>query len=206
MEEIWKSIKGYEGIYEISNQGKWKSLNYRKTGKEKITKGRDNGIGYKIVTLCKNGKQEVVGVHILVAQAFLPVPEHLQHLIGKKYPSGKPMLEVNHKDENKERNFVYINEDGTVNPEKSNLEWISHIDNCNYGARNRKFADAQSKPVLQFDKQGNFIKEYPSGREIERQTNYNQSNISKCCLGKNKTAYGYIWKFKENCEIEKGTQ
>lgn len=55
----------------------------------------------------------------------------------------------------------------------------------------------KSKPVLQFDLQGNFIQEWCSASEIQLVLNYKQTYISACCLGKYKTAYGYIWKFKQ---------
>jgi hypothetical protein len=51
-------------------------------------------------------------------------------------------------------------------------------------------------PILQQDKKGNIIKEYPSQAEAFRQTGTRQSDISACCAGKQKTAGGYIWKFK----------
>ena len=53
------------------------------------------------------------------------------------------------------------------------------------------------KGVLQFSKDGEFLAEYPSTKEAERQTGCNQSSISKCCKGKQKTCGGYIWKYKE---------
>lgn len=55
----------------------------------------------------------------------------------------------------------------------------------------------KSKVVLQYSLDGTFIKEYPSTKEVERKFRFDQGNISACCLGKYKTAYGYIWRFKE---------
>ena len=107
--EIWKDIKGYEGLYQVSNKGRVKSLNYRRTGKEKILSSSPNSYGYLIVGLCKNGKQKPFYIHRLVAEAFLTNPNNL--------------LEVNHKDENKENNHV------------ENLEWCDRKYNNNYGSR-----------------------------------------------------------------------
>lgn len=60
----------------------------------------------------------------------------------------------------------------------------------------RKVAQAHSKPVLQFTKDGRFVAEYSSGREAEKQTNVKSQGISLCCLGRTKQAGGYVWKFK----------
>ena len=62
MEEIWKPVKDYEGLYEVSNMGRVKSLNYRRTGKEKVLKGKLNNSGYLKVTLCKEGKAKDQGL------------------------------------------------------------------------------------------------------------------------------------------------
>lgn len=104
--EIWKDIEGYEGLYEVSNMGRVKSLNYRKTGKEKIMKGLDNGKGYLFVVLCKDGKDKKYRINRLVAQAFLENPDNLP--------------EVNHKDKIRTNNNV------------DNLEWVSHEYNVEY--------------------------------------------------------------------------
>ena len=70
-EEIWKDIKEYEGLYQVSNLGNVKSLNYKRTGKEKNLKARINKEGYLRVCLCQNGNNTDFMVHRLVAQAFL---------------------------------------------------------------------------------------------------------------------------------------
>lgn len=60
-----------------------------------------------------------------------------------------------------------------------------------------KYNTKKSKQVLQFTKEGNFVAEYPSSREVQRQLGYSQANVSRCCVGEYKTAYGFIWKYKE---------
>jgi hypothetical protein len=60
-----------------------------------------------------------------------------------------------------------------------------------------KIKNINNKPILQYDKNNNFIKEWESGREAYRQLGIHYGSISVCCLGKTKTSGGYIWKFKD---------
>lgn len=115
MVEIWKDIPGYEGIYVVSNFGKVKSLQRTRKGSygsirivyEKILNHKIDKDGYHIVTLSKEGKTKCIGVHRLVAQAFLPNIYNF------------PM--INHKDEDPSNNVV------------DNLEWCTAKYNANYG-------------------------------------------------------------------------
>lgn len=128
MKEEWKEIDGFPN-YMVSNLGRIKSLNYNRTGKEQILMQKKAGRNknYFNIILFQNGKSKTLKVHRLVAQAFIPNPNN--------YPC------VNHKDENPSNNFVCINEDGTVNLEKSNLEWCTYEYNNNYGTRNKKVSE-----------------------------------------------------------------
>ena len=187
MKEEWKNIAGYEGLYEVSNMGRVRSLNYnRRIGKIKVLKPQNNGQGYLVVKLSKNREGKRFKVHRLVAQTFIP------------NPFGKP--QVNHKDENKTNNNV------------ENLEWVTAKENNNYGTRTERAAKALinnpklskalinnpklSKAVLQYTKDGKLIAEYPSSKEAARQTRINRGNISSCCRGKIKSAGGYVWDYK----------
>ena len=177
----------YEELYKVSNLGRILSLNYRNTGKPKLMNPVERKDGYSQVGLRKNKKTKQCYVHRLIAETFLENPENLP--------------EVNHIDEDKTNNFVFLNEDGSVDKEKSNLEWKTHKDNVNHGTRNERAAKANtngkcSKPVLQFTLDGEFIREWPSVMECER-NGFDQSNVSACCRGRIKSAYGYIWKYKE---------
>lgn len=82
--------------------------------------------------------------------------------------------------------------DNDGNYEFNNCRFIEMVDNIIKANKETKF-----KNVFQYDLQGNFIKFWKSGREIERTLKFNRGNISKVCLGKSKMAYGFIWKFNE---------
>lgn len=117
MEEIWKDIKGYEGLYQISNLGRVKCLPKiirNRKYKEIIKSPSLAGKGYYRLILCNNGKNKAFYIHRLVAQAFIPNPNNLP--------------QVNHKDENILNNCV------------DNLEWCNNKQNINYGLHNfRKY-------------------------------------------------------------------
>ena len=176
----------YEGLYQVSNLGRIMSLNYRNTGKPGLMNPAEDTSGYLQVGLRKNGETNLCLVHRLVAQTFIPNPENLP--------------EVNHKDEDKTNNFVFLNEDGSVDKEKSNLEWKNHRDNCNHGTRNERIGKTstngkQSKKVLQLSLSGELIREWPSIHECGR-NGFDFRNVSACCLGKRKTAYGFRWEYE----------
>ena len=182
--EIWKTAV-YDGEpyedFEVSNLGRIKSLNYNHTGKPKLMTPVSNKYGYLTVQLWKNRKRKGCKVHRLVAETFLENPENLP--------------QVNHKDEDKTNNFVFLNKDGTVNKKKSNLEWKSPKDNINHGTRNERVAKALSKPVLQFSKTGEFIREWESVNECGR-NGFNQAHVADCCNGKRKTHKGFRFMYK----------
>ena len=190
MLEIWKTAiydgEIYEGLYKVSNLGRILSLNYQNTGKPVLMTPFEVGTGYLQVQLWKNKEYKTCLVHRLVAETFLKNPENLPH--------------VNHKDEDKTNNFVFLNEDGSVDKEKSNLEWKSHKDNMNHGTRNERIAKANtngklSKRVLQLSLSGDLIKEWESTRECER-NGFDHSHVAKCCNGKQKSHKGFRFMYK----------
>ena len=163
--EVWKDCKYYEGLYQVSSEGRVWNIRLQRYIKPFV---KDNG--YLTVALTnKYGKRAKEYVHRIVALTFIPNPNN--------YP------DVNHIDEVKSNNRV------------DNLEWISHKDNCNYGNRNKIMAKKKSKKVYQYDLDGNFIKEYDSVTEAAKRTGGYKSNISACCLGKVKSACGFTWKY-----------
>ena len=190
--EIWRTAiydgETYEGLYKVSNLGRMMNLNYRNTGKAKLMKISEDTSGYLVVHLSKNGERKKSLVHRLVAEAFLPNPENLP--------------QVNHKDEDKTNNFVFLNEDGTVNKEKSNLEWKTPKENSNHGTRNERIAKAQindpnkSKKVLQLSLSGELIREWPSIMECAR-NGFDQGAVWRCCNGKKPQYKGFKWCYAE---------
>ena len=193
MLEIWKTAiyKGeiYEGLYKVSNLGRILSLNYRNTGKAELMNPSDNGDGYFFVNLWKNKKRKLCYVHRLVAETFLPNPEN------------KPC--INHKiegEKGKKINMVIFNTDGSVNKEKTTIEWVTPKENNNYGTHNEKMRKTLtngklSKKVLQLSLSGELIREWPSTQECER-NGFSSGIISECCNGKRKTAYGFRWEYE----------
>lgn len=189
MEEIWKEIPGYEGKYQASNYGEIRSLNYMRTGTVKILKKVIDRYGYFQTVLCKNGIAKTLTVHRLIAMAFLSNPNKLP--------------QVNHKDENRQNNFVWVNEDGSVDPNKSNLEWCDCLYNNNYGTANKKritnrTGKTAERQILQI-KNDVVINEFKSITEAAIKAlgdkKYN-SQISAVCRNKQKTAHGYKWQYK----------
>lgn len=173
IKEVWKSLDflGYPD-YEVSNIGRVKSLK----GKERILKYGKTKDGYLLVALSKNRNRKTFLVHRLVALAFILNPENLPC--------------VNHKDENKENNHV------------DNLEFCTYSFNINYGTRNKKASKTMingklAKPILQFSLESEFIREWESINEIQRQLDISKGNISSCCNFKRKTCGGFIWRYKQ---------
>ena len=108
MKEIWKDLPGYEGKYQVSNLGKVKSLNYHRSGRNKIMKGISEGHGYLYLNLCKNGERRREYIHRLVLSTFYPVINMNE-------------LEVNHINEIKSDNKL------------DNLEWCDRQYNVKHG-------------------------------------------------------------------------
>lgn len=164
----WKQINNYPN-YSVSDAGLVKRNNTNN-----LLKPWSNSRGYLYVSLSKNGRIKKFAIHRLVATAFL---------IKKDQDT-----EVNHLDENKKNNF------------SSNLEWVDHKTNLNYGTHNLRMTKTiiskkLGKPVIQFDKKGNYIKRWNSAGECGR-NGFNYRHVNECCNHKRCTHAGFIWKYE----------
>lgn len=180
----WKQVKGFEGIYDLRSDG----LLY--SHPRKNTKGGYRyGIGVKHLqhSLTKNSEHTVIGAHILVYETF----------VGE-IPKGYVVHHINgNPKDNRVENLCLMkdNEHRKMHCKENNKKMT------------KESAKITSKPVLQYTLDGEFVAEYPSAKEAERQTGVHCQRISECCnkvmfKGKNgkkyvyKSAGGYIWKFK----------
>ena len=143
-DEIWKSVKGYENYYEISNYGNFRSIDrtiVRSDGVIQLRRGKmitpiANQDGYLQAKLCRDGNSHTIRIHRLVAEAFIPNPNNLP--------------EINHKDCNRKNNRV------------DNLEWISHIDNVQYSSNQGKYIHTgESNPNFGNKKLKEYYAKYP---------------------------------------------
>lgn len=172
MIEIWRDIEGFEGLYQVSNLGNVKSLNYNHTGKEKLLKQcvMSKKKKYLVVTLYKNQAKKNHYVHILVGKAFIPNPEGLP--------------QINHKDENPQNNNI------------ENLEWCNQEYNNSYGTRAERSAISRGKTVRCVET--GVV--YPSVSHAARGTNINRTSIMRCASGTQKIAGGYHWEYIQEGE------
>jgi hypothetical protein len=129
----------------------------------------DNGNGYMRVNLYGSGKHHTKYIHVLMVEAFIPNPDNL--------------TEVNHKDENKANNTL------------SNLEWCTHVYNCNYGTRVERTREKKSKPIAQYKLTGELVKVWNNIAEIRQAFNCSRSSIYNCLSGISKSSHGYKWSF-----------
>lgn len=194
--EVWKSIAGYEGLYEVSNMGRIRSIDrIRKSVrngsnlgclKGKVMKPFYNNIGYLMIDLFKDGIRKTFTVHRLVALAFVPNPD------------GKPC--VNHLDETHDNNCA------------DNLEWCTQKENMNYGTAPQriskkikerwergKMKGRPKRQVAKYSLDGKLLEVYPSYLDAAKAcgSTSNGSSIINCIQGRYNTSYGYKWGYYE---------
>lgn len=168
--EEFRDIEGYEGLYQISNLGRVISL-WNKPYVLGLKLTLDSNSYQRVKLCCINHIKKDYLVHQLVGKAFIPNPDVLPC--------------INHKDENKLNNCVW------------NLEWCTAEYNVNYGTGIKRRTEKRKKVVEQLDiVTGEVINEFKSIKEIEEKFGYHSGYISGVCLGKYKTAYGFIWRHK----------
>lgn len=174
--EIWKDLKDYEGLYQVSNFGRIRNISrlVNDNGglniiKQKILKPSKDSSGYLQIVLTKNKIRKSYKVHRLIALTFIPNP--------------KNFLQINHKNENKLDNRA------------ENLEWCTHKYNCNYGTRNYRCTKHCYHKINQYDNNFNFIKTYNSLKEAELETGIKYQCISACCRKIINQSGGYIWRY-----------
>ncbi|MFT9003782.1 MAG: NUMOD4 domain-containing protein [Liquorilactobacillus hordei] len=182
--EIWRPIKGYGGKYEISSQGRVRSL-WRNTGKgvcyrEKYLTKSKTKEGYQTTYLYKNKSPRQLMVSRLVADAFICNPLNLP--------------EVNHIDENLNNNNV------------NNLEWCTRSYNTRYGTRTDRQRDRVEKPVLATDVVTGKIKKYMSVRKAAKDIGCKPHTISQILTdktGRHQTAYGFKFEYAINSQTHR---
>lgn len=177
--EKWKDISGCPG-YQVSNLGRVKSMERKvSNGKsyrivcEKILKPVKHSNGYLKVILSKYGEKKSYFIHRLVAAAFVQNESLFYN-------------EINHIDECKTNNCA------------SNLQWCEHIYNMNYGTRTERASKSntngkKSKSVICIET--GVV--YPSIKEVQRKLGFNNSSITRCCIGKQNTCGKLHWKYVE---------
>lgn len=183
MEETWKDVVGFEGLYKVSNLGRIKSISRKifngkgfYISKEKLLLQRYNKKGYKVVDLCKNSKHYYSLVHRIVAIAFL---ENINNL-----------PQINHKDGNKQNNNLL------------NLEWCNNSQNQLHAYKlglsfRSDNAGRKKKAVQLFNTNNELVKEFNSLAETTRWLKCASANVKMCCDGKRKKVKGFIAKYKE---------
>lgn len=181
-QEIWKDIPGYEGLYQASNFGRIKRLKgvvaiknshlKQRTVPERICTLFPQPNDYLAVCISKEGIKIRALVHRLVAMAFIPNPDNLP--------------QVNHKDEDKTNNHI------------DNLEWASAKQNINFGTRTQRMIISQGKKINCYSKERKLVGVFDAiSIAISKLSLPNRAtpNITKCCKGQIKSAYGYVWEY-----------
>lgn len=211
MEEVWKDIIGYEEYYQVSNRGnvrskdRWYDAPYLKNKQIIFRKGvsikpRPNKYGYLTVCLKKNSKGKTIPIHKLVAAAFI---ENVLRKTCIDHVNGN-------RTDNRVENLRWV----TIKENQNNPITKKRLSECKIGAKHHFYGKHLSKehsqkignankngkcsiPVVQLDLDGNFVNEYPSTNEAERQTGIHHGGIWRA-VKKHSTAGGYRWIYKRD--------
>ena len=174
MQEVWKDIKGYEGLYQVSNLGNIKSSSSSQNLNPSLHSG-----GYLKIELYKNGKGKYFYVHRIVAEAFIRNQE--------------AKAQVNHIDGNKKHNSVDNLEWATPSENISHAFKIGLLQSPMKG----KYGNLNplSKKIDQYTVDGIFINTWDSISDVVRHFDCARTSIYRCLRGKTKTSMGYVWKY-----------
>ena len=198
--EVWRDIKGYEGLYVVSNKGRVKSLGNGQTHrKEKLLCFTTSHKRYYVVTLTKNGICKSFTVHKLVAKAFVLEQngkEQIDHIDGNSFNNCAENLRWCTSKENNlnpiTRTRKSISKTGNLNPNhSSNLTETSRKRLMDSLAKAHKVSEKAVEQILN----GVVVGTYISSADAENKTGINATNISRCCNGKRKSAGKYQWRF-----------
>lgn len=221
--EEWRDIVGYEGLYQISNLGRIKRLISPKCKKERLLAvTKDLKYGYCRVMLSKENKARRFLIHRLLAEHFIPNPENkpcIDHINGIRDDNRLENLRwCTHSENN---NFPLSRQNKSIVQKElaQNESWRKMRSEASKKAMEnpelrRRISEArkknwrdpeylrrqqirkENKPVLQFDLDGNFLREYMSINEANRITGINSSYIIRCCKGRCDIAGNYKWRYK----------
>lgn len=178
LKEEWRDIEGYEGKYQVSNLGRVKSLDRYRKYKDSVP----NSLALVKGKMLK-GKIDKDGYieYALCTGKHKQLKYYRAHrLVAQAFipnPNNYPI--INHKDENKSNNRV------------DNLEWCTNQYNIEY---------SRAKPILQFDKNWNYLNRWKSCAEIERKLGLDHRSIQRCCVGKMKSRGGFKWGYADDYE------
>lgn len=206
--EEWRDIAGYEGLYQVSDWGRVRSIDrvikYLVKGKypaERIFKGQiiapfKLNSGYLAVTLNKSSKGHNKTIHRLVAEAFIPNPENkpqIDHIIPVSNGGTDEVWNLRWATPPENSNNPITKERQIESSKKRDFSYLhtSEVEN--------KISKSLSKPIIQL-KDGVVIKEWDSIKEAASFLEKGGGNITLCCQGKFKSMYGYQWMYKEDYE------
>lgn len=165
--EVWKPVAGYEGIYEVSDCGRVRSLDRvietarcSRRIRGRVLSPKNNTGGYQQVSLFRDGKRKDYLVSRLVAEAFC------------EHPEGNDV--VNHLDNTPSNNRA------------SNLEWTTHLGNAQHSVRQHR---RRVRPVVRSDG-----RTYAKLRQVA-EDGFCPGVVCRCCRGQLNTHKGFTWKY-----------